>query len=188
MGEPKQESTATLLGKARAGDEDARERLIRRYLPVLRQWARGRLPVYARDAVDTDDLVQVTLIRAVASIDRFEPRREGAFLAYLRRILLNALRDQIRRVAVRPGREELGADFASPVPSPVEQAIGKERLAAYEEALASLEERHQEAIILRLELGFSHRQVAEAIGVASSDAARMVVSRAVARLADRIDA
>ncbi|HVS66350.1 MAG TPA: hypothetical protein VMT85_22925 [Thermoanaerobaculia bacterium] len=54
MGEPTQESTATLLGKARAGDEDARERLIRRYLPVLRQWARGRLPGYARDAVDTD--------------------------------------------------------------------------------------------------------------------------------------
>jgi RNA polymerase sigma-70 factor (ECF subfamily) len=188
MAEQAQESTATLLVQARDGSDEARERLIGRYLPILRRWARGRLPGYARESIDTDDLVQVTLIRALGGLDRFEPRREGAFLAYLRRILLNALRDEIRRVAVRPGRAELGEDLVAATPSPVEEAIGRERLAAYEDALASLEERHQEAVILRLELGFSHQQVAEAIGCASSDAARMVVSRAVARLAERIDA
>jgi RNA polymerase sigma factor (sigma-70 family) len=188
MGEQTQESTATLLVQAREGSDEARDRLVRRYLPILRRWARGRLPGYAREAVDTDDLVQVTLIRALGGLDRFEPRREGAFLAYLRSILLNALRDEIRRAVVRPGRAELGEDLAAAVPSPVEEVIGKERLAAYEAALASLEERQQEAVILRLELGFSHQQVAEAIGCASPDAARMVVSRAVARLAENIDA
>jgi RNA polymerase sigma-70 factor (ECF subfamily) len=188
MGAQRHESTATLLVQAREGDAAARERLIGRYLPILRRWARGRLPGYARDALDTDDLVQVTLIRALASLDRFEPRREGAFLAYLRQILLNALRVEIRRAAVRPGRAELGPDLVAFAPSPVEEAIGKERLASYEAALASLEERQQEAVILRLEMGFSHQQVAEAIGCGSSDAARMVVSRAVARLAERIDA
>ena len=62
--------------------------------------------------VDTDDLVQVAVLRALNKVGRFEPHREGAFLAYLRRILLNAVRDEIRRVARRPGMEDLPADLA----------------------------------------------------------------------------
>jgi RNA polymerase sigma-70 factor (ECF subfamily) len=181
------ESTARLLEQARGGDEAARDHLVGRYLPVLRRWARGRLPNRARDAVDTDDLVQVTLMRALGAIDRFEPRHEGAFLAYLRRILLNALRDEIRRAAARPQGVELDSDLTAELPSPVEQAIGRERFAAYEAALVALDEKQQEAIILRLEMGFSHQQVAEAIGCSSPDAARMLVARAVQRLAETID-
>jgi RNA polymerase sigma-70 factor (ECF subfamily) len=188
MADRPQESTVTLLAQVREGNDDARDRLIERYLPALQRWARGRLPGYARESLDTDDLVQVTMIRALGNLDRFEPRREGAFLAYLRRILVNALRDEIRRVAVRPARAELDEHVATPLLSPVEEAIGRERLAAYEEALLSLEERQQEAVILRLELGFSHQEVAQAIGCGSPDAARMLVSRAVTRMAQRIDA
>jgi DNA-directed RNA polymerase specialized sigma24 family protein len=58
------ESTITLLQRIRSGDPDAREQLMRRYLPRLRRWAHGRLPVYAREIDDTDDLVQNTLLRS----------------------------------------------------------------------------------------------------------------------------
>lgn len=178
------DSTASLLAQARAGDERAEERLLGRYMPILRRWAHGRLPGYARGLVDTDDLVQVTLLRAFQHLGEFEPRREATFLAYLRRILLNSIRDEIRRTTRRPAKMELPEALATDLPSAVEQAIGRETMQTYETALSSLPEEHQEAIILRIELGFSYREIAQALGRPSANAARMMVSRAVVRLAE----
>ena len=112
------ESTADLLARVRGGNDLARERLVQRYLPMLRTWAAGRLPGWARDLSDTDDLVQNTLIRALSKVKEFEPRREGAFLSYLRSILLNQIRDQIRHVKRRPGVEGMNAEAADERPSP----------------------------------------------------------------------
>ena len=74
------ESTATLLSLMRDGDGAARERLVARYLPLLRRWAHGRLPGYARDLNDTNDLVQITLMSALRNLEQFESRHEGALL------------------------------------------------------------------------------------------------------------
>lgn len=86
------ESTATLLARVREGDAGARDRLCGQYLPILMRWAHGRLPPVARDLAETADLVQVTLVKALNAVDRFQPRHEGAFLAYLRTALLNVVR------------------------------------------------------------------------------------------------
>lgn len=180
------ESTADLLLRVRQGESAARERLVARYLPILRRWAHGRLPPYARDLAETDDLVQITLVRALDHIEKFEPRHEGAFLAYLRRILLNSVKDEIRRVTRRGPREELDEETAGP--SEVSQAVGIDTLLAYEAALATLPEEHQEAVILRIEFGFSFEEVAAAVGSPSANAARMMVTRALARLADAMNA
>jgi hypothetical protein len=51
-------STLTLLTRARDGDRSALEELFGRHLSSLRRWARGRLPLWARDLGDTQDLVQ----------------------------------------------------------------------------------------------------------------------------------
>ena len=181
------ESTASLLAQVRAGNLDARERLVRRYLLVLRRWAHGRLPARARDLIDTDDLVQDTLLRALDQVDGFEPRREGAFLAYLRRILVNQIRDQVRRVSRRPVPGEPLEGIADAGPSPLEEAIGEEAFRKYEAAVATLSEEEQEGVMLRIELGFTHRQVAEALGKPSANAARMFVARALVRLAEVMD-
>jgi len=178
------ESTATLLELVRNGDTMARDRLIRRFLHALQRWARGRLPTSARDLADTDDLVQVTLLRALDRVEAFEPKRAGSFLAYLRRILQNQIRDEFRRAVRRPRAEHLDRDPLGESPSPLDAAIGKEKLEAYEAALARLPEEQQEAVILRIEMGFTHREVAEAIGSPSMNAARMLVSRALVRLAE----
>ena len=61
------ESTATLLSLLRQGDESARERLMARYLPMLRRWAHGRLPQYARDLKEPaayDDIARQFLLVA----------------------------------------------------------------------------------------------------------------------------
>jgi len=182
------ESTAALLELIRAGDPEATDRLVTRCLPALRRWAHGRLPVRARGMVDTDDLVQVSVLRALNQVGRFEPRREGAFLAYLRRILLNAVRDEIRRVARRPGAEEASEDLADCAPPAVELVIGRETMQAYEEALAELSDAQQEAVILRVEFGYTFPEIADATGSPSANAARMTVARALVRLAEAMDA
>ena len=56
------ESSLALLERARAGDRQALETLTARYLPRLRRWASGRLPRWARDLADTEDLVQETVL------------------------------------------------------------------------------------------------------------------------------
>jgi RNA polymerase sigma-70 factor (ECF subfamily) len=178
------DSTATLLAQIRQGDTAARDRLIARYLAPLQRWARGRLPARARDLADTDDLVQVTFLRALDHLDKFEPRRDGAFLAYLRRILQNQIRDQLRRVGRKPRAEALAEDLPVGAASPLEEAIGRETVEVYERALSRLPQDQQEAVLLRIELGFTHREVAEAIGSPSPNAARMLVARALIRLAE----
>jgi RNA polymerase sigma-70 factor (ECF subfamily) len=57
------ESTFHLIDLAKAGDQAALDRLFDRHLKPLRRWARGRLPGWARDLADTDDLVQETLLQ-----------------------------------------------------------------------------------------------------------------------------
>jgi DNA-directed RNA polymerase specialized sigma24 family protein len=58
-------ATRNLIELARAGDARARELLAARYLVRLRRWASGRLPHQARDLVDTADVVQECLVRAL---------------------------------------------------------------------------------------------------------------------------
>ena len=91
-------STVELVGRARDGDRQAIDQLFARYLPLLRSWAAGRLPRWARDMVDTDDMIQDTLMRTFRNVGSFEPRHDGALGAYLRQALNNRIRDEIRKV------------------------------------------------------------------------------------------
>ena len=138
--------------------------------------------------VETGDLVQTTVMRAMESLDRFEPRREGAFLAYLRRILINEVRDEIRRAVRAPEHEQVSESLNDRRPSPLEEMIGRESLDRFEAALGELREKEREAIILRVELGFGHQEIADALGIPTATAARMYVTRAIAKLAERIRA
>jgi len=181
------ETTALLLVRIRAGDDTAKNLLLSRYAPALLRWAHGRLPAHARDLSETTDLVQKTLIRALTHLEGFEPRRPGAFLAYLRQILRNIVTDEIRRVRVRPVRAELDEDMVGREPSPIEVLIGREKLAAYEAALERLTEQQQEAIVLTIEFGLSNAEVQEAMSLSSPNAARMLVARGLVRLAKEME-
>ncbi|HTK31252.1 MAG TPA: sigma-70 family RNA polymerase sigma factor [Candidatus Saccharimonadaceae bacterium] len=180
------ESTAVLFERMRGGDEAARQRLFERFLPILRRWAHGRIPARARGMADTDDIVQVTLIRALNRLDAFEPRREGAFLAYLRHILLNSVREELRRAGRKPSASGQEFERADPAPSPLEQAIGADELARYEQALGDLPVESREAVLMRIEFGYSYAEIAEALGKPNPNAVRMTISRALVKLAERM--
>src|SRR5882724_9163566 len=129
------ESSHVLVARAQAGDAAALDELCARYLPRLQRWAHGRLPPWARGALDTQDLVQDTLAQVVQRLNAFEPRHEGAFQAYLRQALLNRIRDEIRRAERHPAADPLDRECPTPMPSPLEQAIGSEALQRYDAAL-----------------------------------------------------
>jgi RNA polymerase sigma factor (sigma-70 family) len=182
-------STTDLLRRARGGDAQALDDLVRRHQGPLRRWARGRLPRWTRDLRDTEDLVQETLVQTLRHIDDFEPRHEGALQAYLRQALINRVRDEVRRVGRYPKATELDEqdEHADSGASPLEEAIGREALERYENALQRLRPEEREVIIARVEMQQSYAQIAAAHGKASPDAARMAVTRALLRLAEEMD-
>ena len=177
------ESTSVLLARARAGDDRALEPLFARYLPRLRRWASGRLPRWARDATDTQDLVQDTLLSVFKQIDVFEPRREGAFQAYLRQAVMNRIRNAIRSRTRRPDGTSIDEALPSSEQSALERAIGIERLERYEAALAGLRPTDREAIVARVEMGCTYEEMAVMLDLPSADAARKAAQRALVRLA-----
>jgi RNA polymerase sigma-70 factor (ECF subfamily) len=181
------ESTFQLIGRYRGGDKQALEDLFARHLPRLQRWAKGRLPKWARDVADTQDLVQETLLQTFNRLDKFEPAREGALQAYLRQAVMNRIRDEIRRKARRPAHEELeGTGPADPARSPLEEAVGMEEIERYESALARLRPEEREAIILRVELGHSYEEVARLLEKPTSGAAHKATKRALVRLAEEM--
>jgi RNA polymerase sigma-70 factor (ECF subfamily) len=178
------ESTKSLIARLRGGDESARNKLLQRYVPIFRRWAHGRLPGYARDITETDDLVQLSVIRALKNIDHFEVKREGAFLAYLRTILMNLVRDEIGRAKRRPRREDVSEHLTTDTDSPLQRVINRETLDAYEAALAKLPEQTREAVFLRLEFGMTYPEIADAVESPSANAVRMTISRALVQIAE----
>ncbi len=180
------EPTVDVIRRIKSGDAAARDELLRRFLPLLRRWAHGRLPRQIRDMNDTDDLVQVTLVKALARIDDFDSSGHGAFLAYLRTALLNHVRDEIRRYRRRPEHSEIDSEISdSDALAMVDQLVGTERVRAYEQALAELPKRQQGLIVMRVEFGMSYPEIAAEVG-STADAVRIMVARAMVELSRKL--
>jgi RNA polymerase sigma factor (sigma-70 family) len=180
------ETSVALLERVRLGDRDALDALLQRYVPALRRWARGRLPRWARDLADTEDLVQDTVIRSLRNLPTFEHRHDGALQAYLRQAVLNRVRDECRRASKRPDLDDLNERLPDQGASPLEAAIGARSLARYESALQALKPGDREAIVARIEMGYSYAEIAVMLGKPSPGAARLAVTRALLRLAEQL--
>jgi RNA polymerase sigma-70 factor (ECF subfamily) len=172
-----------LVLRAQNGDDVAREELCARYLPRLRRWAHGRLPIWAREHLDTEDIVQETLLRSIGQLDGFAPNHDQAFWAYTCQALRNRLTDVVRRAYRRPSAAILSEDHVTEDPSPLELAVGRDTLRQYEQALDRLRPADRELIIAKVELGFDYAEITELSGKASVGATRVAVSRALLRLA-----
>jgi RNA polymerase sigma factor (sigma-70 family) len=181
------DSTQRLIERAREGDRQALDTLYARHLPALMRWASGRLPRWSRDVSDTVDLVQETLLTSFKHLHRFDCRGEGALLAYLRQGIINRIKDEQRNAARRPPLGTADSRILATAPSPLEEVVGQEGLRRYEAALQRLHPDEREAIIARVELGKSFPEIAAMINKPSRDAARMLVTRALVKLAEEME-
>lgn len=180
------ESSLDLLLRAKAGDKTALDALYLLYLPRLSRWAHGRLPPSSRGMLATEDIVQEVLVKAVQHVDTFQPRHEGSFGHYIRKTLLNRLRDEGRKGQRKPVVASLEDDHADDSPSPLEIAVGADAVRRYEAALERLKPQERELIIARVEWGFSAAEIAAEFGKPTAAAAQMAVSRALMRLAEEM--
>jgi RNA polymerase sigma factor (sigma-70 family) len=183
IGEHDPASSISLLLRAQNGDEAARNELCARYLPRLRHWAHGRLPDWARDHLDTEDIVQDTLMQSVRRLNAFTPEHDRAFCAYLCEALRNRLRDAMRRATRRPPGSPLEDGAPTTAPSPLELAVGEQTMRRYEAALTRLREPDRELIVGRVELGLDYAELTSLMNKPSLTATRVAVSRALLRLA-----
>ena len=181
------EPTIELVVRAQSGDRQAVEALLQRSVPQLKRWAHGKLPPAARNTLDTSDLVQDTVMHVLRRLDTFQPRHVGAMQAYLRRSVLNRIRDEVRRIARHPMSIDLPDEMPSEEPSPEEQAVKAEAVSKYCEALTALSTRDRQLVVARIEAQWTHDEIARHFEIPTPDAARMAVSRALQRLVASVD-
>jgi RNA polymerase sigma factor (sigma-70 family) len=188
-GEPRPaETSLELVRRACTGDAEAENEICRRYSPRLHKWARGRLPAGARPAMETGDVVQDVLIRAIRSFPDFELRHEHSFPAYLRTILANRLLDLGRVDARRPPPRPLDDAIDPPTrdPSPFDVAAAAERQHRFDVGLKRLSVSDQELLFLRTELGCDYQEMTDMLGRSNPNALRVAVRRAIVRLGEEI--
>jgi RNA polymerase sigma-70 factor (ECF subfamily) len=85
-----------LLDRAVAGDGEALAQLLERHALEVRRTVSSHIPQRWQAVLSADDVMQETYVDAFLDIGRFDPRGDGAFVAWLvtlaRRNLLDALR------------------------------------------------------------------------------------------------
>lgn len=86
------EDRALFVRYHRDGDQQARDQLVERFLPLARQLARR----YQRASEPLDDLLQVASLGLIKAIDRFDLEREIAFSSYAVPTILGEIKRYFR--------------------------------------------------------------------------------------------
>jgi len=189
--------TQHLIALAKDGDESALDQLCRVYSERVRWIVRLRMGGELRSMLESMDLVQDVFISALRDLGNFTYKNEGDFLRWLSKIAENRLRDNLDRLHAdkRDIRKEVqlksyepttGDSFVAalgPIDTTTPSAIMSKRedLARLAKAIDALTSEYKEVIVLTKIEGLSYKEIAESLGK-SSDAVRMLVSRAMAAL------
>jgi RNA polymerase sigma-70 factor (ECF subfamily) len=185
-------ASQTLLDAARTGSEEAKEALLQRYAGRLLSLIRLRMGPSLRAHLESQDLLQATLLKSYTRLREFRGEDPVALMAWLAAIARHEVADQVdfqRRQRRDLARETaLGAEaeaLPAPVRSALSQAIWSEESARLEAALEALPEAHREVIVLRKLEELSFAEIGARLG-RSEDACRMLFARAMAALTLRL--
>ena len=177
--------THGLVRNARDGDARAIELLYRRYIDRVETWARGRVPLRARDLHDTQSVAHDVLVRSLLGVVDGDEGIRTSFRAYVRRALRNRLADLGR--GTRPLHAELDADLPENAPSELECLLEREFEAFVRCRIDELPGASRELLVLRFELELGYAELARRLSLESADAARMRVNRVLTQLRTAID-
>lgn len=194
--------TLTLIRRAQGGELGALERLFARYYVRVGHLVRRRLGGELRAHFESADLLQEALLEAFRDFDRYEIRRNADFMDWLAAIIENRIRaanqyihrekrDRRREVALDHIRKSVSNGSLVLEPSaglvPHSQRLMKEeeKLLLWE-VLEGLPEEYRRVIVMRHFDKLRWDEVAEALGRASPDAARMLYARAKGELKKRL--
>lgn len=185
-----------LLERAQTGDVSSLGHLLELYRNYLRVMAQSLVGQGLRARLDPSDLVQETFLEAHRDFPRFLGTTEGQLLAWLRRILVRNLADQVKRhrsqgrdlqrqesLEALLDRSSLSVQqaLAAGVSSPSLQACRREQSVLVADALARLPADSREVILLRHVEHLKFEEIASRMG-RSCGAVRMLWVRALERL------
>jgi RNA polymerase sigma-70 factor (ECF subfamily) len=164
-----------LIDRARRGELDAFEALVRRYEATA-----VRVASVVCGSAGAEDAVQEGFIRAFRALDRFDERRP--FRPWLLRIVVNVAKNRVRTeqrhaqlVLRAPNQPDTAADAG------LDGVLAAERRAAVANALARLPERDRVVLACRFFEGMGEREIATTLGVRPGTV-KSRLSRAMARL------
>jgi RNA polymerase sigma-70 factor, ECF subfamily len=152
------ETNARLVERARRGEADAFEALVRRHLRVAYATAMS----VVGDAQEAEDVSQDAFVTALERLDDCDPPR---FTAWLLRIVRNQAISAQRRRRVRSAMPlEAAGDVASSSDPGRDEARSRLRgqLAA---ALDGLGETQRQVLLLHDLEGYKHREIGEMLGM-----------------------
>ncbi|WP_225726702.1 MULTISPECIES: sigma-70 family RNA polymerase sigma factor [unclassified Nocardia] len=170
-----------LIGPAAAGDRRAITEIVRIVHPLVRRYCGARLGNTSHLHVTADDVVQEILLATVNAIPRYRDQGKS-FLAFVYGIAANKVADAFRRAQLHPMYPTADVpDAASSAPGPEEWALADERRIATRELMKVLAPAHREVLVMRIVLGWTAAQTAEAIGT-SPGVVRVMQHRALNKL------
>jgi len=178
--DPTAASLPTVVPAASASDEARRHRLHRLYEAHYQDLV--RLACLLLDRTEpAEEVVQDAFVRLFGALDRIED--DAATPAYLRSIVMNGARSQLRRrmVARRhppmAARQADGADVGVVLREDQHEVI---------DALRTLPERQRACLVLRYYGGCSEAEIAETLGVPRGTV-KSNISRAMVAMAARLE-
>jgi RNA polymerase sigma-70 factor (ECF subfamily) len=172
-----------LVEQARAGDNGARQALYVRHVDRVFRTVRGML----RCDADAEDVTQDAMLAVLTSLNKYRPRPDARFAAWVTTIAVNTARRRFRRrrpeftaTGELPDTPDDGADPADALDR------GRERHALLI-ALAELPERDREMVSLRYGAELNATEIGMTVGVEAATV-RKILERARTRLGERIEA
>ena len=183
------EDLAALLQQMRAAKTGGNDQILIRLVAQLRQAAKRYLPTTSplRIGMDSEDLVQDTLLHLIANVDAFRGKTWAEFLAFTKAITSQRAADQARKARQRgkdptnPG--QVIADQPSLDPTPSVQAAAAEDKQRLARILEELPDPYRKTLRLRLD-GHESATIASMLGV-SDDTVRQRLTRALRMLQER---
>jgi RNA polymerase sigma-70 factor (ECF subfamily) len=168
-----------LASLAQRGDQDAFLELYNRYLNIVYNRVKSRIP-----AAYAEDVTQEVFIAVVRSLDKFEQR--SRFSTWLYTIVNRQIADFYRKRSRRGENQLVNLDQAAQVASsPAYQHERGDEQALIQKALIDLPEHYQEVIFLRFADGLTFSEIADDRGQ-SLEAIKSLYRRAIQALRDKI--
>ncbi len=169
-----------LVATAMTGDRRAVERVLTIIRPLVVRYCRARLGAPDRSSASADDVAQEVCLAVLTALPGYRVQGKP-FLAFVYGIAAHKVIDAHR--AASRNRSEPVADVpdSTEVADPEQRALRVELSGEMGELLARLPDKQREIIVLRVVVGLSAEETAEAVG-STPGAVRVAQHRALARL------
>ena len=173
------------VAEAAAGSRDALREVVEIIRPVVVRYIRARIGAAERSGLSADDVAQEVCLAAIQALPRYQDQGRP-FLAFVYGIASHKVADAHRAAARNRSEptDEVPERFSLDT-GPEQMAINSDSAARMQKLLQVLPEKQREILTLRIVVGMSAEETAEAVG-STPGAVRVAQHRALARLKSEI--